>query len=607
MDSNKTFRLGIAMAGAVSAGAYTAGVMDYLLETLERWERAKTRNRSLGADHPEYDHSVPMHNVVIDVIGGASAGGMTAAITTVALHEGVDPDEWELNKKKLYDTWVNLNDEGATMPTLQQMLSLEDILTNKEVPALLNSQPIDAIAERAISLHGKKPLPPYISPSLEVILTITSLRGIPIEVNFFDKNPKEKKNEEEHKLPAHRMYIHKGTAHFQLAQANKQVPQHMVPLDPEKSSHRSLLMQCAMATGAFPLGLKARLLEHIPTAYVKSMVYRMFNSGQDDKKQELPGLKIDIDHTDFDFVAVDGGTINNEPFGEIIRALEEKQAATEKAKDDYAIIMIDPFPNFDVGNQNTPPKHPTNVLELIPSILGAIRGQAMVKEREIVRGLSSDHTRKMIFPKREHDPYPIACGALDGFGGFFSRDFRDYDYHLGRKNCQRFLQKHLCILLNEDQDSTLFSDWKTDGSDARHNRFFIPEKGTAGAYPIIPDLLIESMSRGLFYEEKLAEPEKPQVNAQDIFNLEPFIQRRLNYVFQYIFRTDQKTAKPYQDEVRSRIQDLLHQQYGSKKSLVARLLPWAYRRWVAPGIAKSVTRKVIGEILLDFEKRGLLK
>jgi len=41
MENQKTFRLGIAMAGAVSAGAYTAGAMDYLLEALESWQKAK--------------------------------------------------------------------------------------------------------------------------------------------------------------------------------------------------------------------------------------------------------------------------------------------------------------------------------------------------------------------------------------------------------------------------------------------------------------------------------------------------------------------------------------------------------------------------------------
>jgi len=606
----KTFRLGIAMAGAVSAGAYTAGVIDYLLETLERWEQAKRQNRELGPDHPEYDPSVPMHDVIIDVIGGASAGGMTAAITTIALHEGVDAEEWDLNKKKLYDTWVNLNDDEESGSTLKQMLGLADIMDEEQVPALLNSRPIDAIAQRAINLGERKPLPPYISPDLEVILTITSLRGIPLEVNFFDKNPHNDSIEKlvnQQKLPAHRMYIHKGTAHFRLENKQEETPAYMVPFDPERLAHRDLMMQCAMATGAFPIGLKARLLEHIPPNYVKAMVYRMFNLETDESGTSVPGLHIDIDRHDFDFVAVDGGTINNEPFGEIIRSLEEKYGTSEEMEEDYAIIMIDPFPNFDVGEQDAEYDHPNNILELIPSVLSAIRGQAMVKEREIIRGLSSDHSRKMIFPKRENDPYPIACGSLDGFGGFFCKEFREYDYHLGRKNCQSFLRKHLCMLVDEAKDSELFQDWERDGSDARHNRFFIPKKGPEGAYPIIPDLTVESMPKDLFYEQKLKEPEKPKLDPLEIFALEDLMKKRLTTVLRYIFRTDQKSAKPYEEAVMKKVQIILRSKYGNGKSWFPGFLPWVYKKFVAPRVAGTLTKKIIGEILLDFEKRGLLK
>jgi hypothetical protein len=42
------FKICIAMAGAVSAGAYTAGAMDYLLETLDLWEQAKQKKPCAG-------------------------------------------------------------------------------------------------------------------------------------------------------------------------------------------------------------------------------------------------------------------------------------------------------------------------------------------------------------------------------------------------------------------------------------------------------------------------------------------------------------------------------------------------------------------------------
>jgi hypothetical protein len=34
----KKFKLGLCMPGAVTSGAYTAGAVDYILTTLDKWE-----------------------------------------------------------------------------------------------------------------------------------------------------------------------------------------------------------------------------------------------------------------------------------------------------------------------------------------------------------------------------------------------------------------------------------------------------------------------------------------------------------------------------------------------------------------------------------------
>ena len=87
--SKQTFHLGLSMAGAVSAGAYTAGFMDYLLEALSEWENAKQQQLNNS------DSNIPTHNVIIDAIGGASAGGMVGMIATLALYAG----NWKPVKK----------------------------------------------------------------------------------------------------------------------------------------------------------------------------------------------------------------------------------------------------------------------------------------------------------------------------------------------------------------------------------------------------------------------------------------------------------------------------------------------------------------------------
>ena len=613
----KTFRLGIAMAGAVSAGAYTAGVMDYLLESLQRWEEAKAKNRSLGPEDPEYDPSIPMHDVIIEVMGGASAGGMTAAISAISLFEGVDLKEWDPNKKKLYNAWVNLNDQESGQSTLEQLLDPIDIITADELPALLNSEAIDQIADRATQLKSTDKLPPYISKDMEVILTITSLRGIPISVNFFDSVDTKKEamllgssNDGKAALPAHKMHVHKGVAHFKFDLEGKGTPAHTVPFDPNKEWSTNLLMDCAKATGAFPVGLKARKLEGIRLDYVKSMVYRMFGLDSEEQHEAKAGISINTEADPFDLVAIDGGTVNNEPFGEIIRALEEKCAIKG---DDHAVIMIDPFPNFEVvENPEEQFKHPSNVIELVPNILGAIRAQAMVKEREIVRGLSSDHRRKMIFPKKKDDSFPIACGSLDGFGGFFSKSFRTHDYDLGRRNCQRFLRKHLSIHLQEAKSHYLFTDWEQDGSDARHNRFYVKfsEDKEDGAYPIIPDLGIEAMSRELFYDPYEKEPEKPKVSTDEIIGLDAKIQVRIRHILLYLFKTEKKTVDTYSKDTRNFVSTVMDQHF-KKSNFIGRLIGrWASSLWKRFGtriMAKKVSKMVIGEILLDFKKRNLLK
>jgi predicted acylesterase/phospholipase RssA len=65
------------MAGAISAGAYTAGVVDYLLEALETWQERKDKNLP----------DTPIHQVEIPVIGGSSAGGMTGLLTASAIQQ----------------------------------------------------------------------------------------------------------------------------------------------------------------------------------------------------------------------------------------------------------------------------------------------------------------------------------------------------------------------------------------------------------------------------------------------------------------------------------------------------------------------------------------
>ena len=73
--SEDTFQIGLALSGAISAGAYTAGVLDYLFQALNAWEQAKKK-----------DPRAPQHQVNLQVVTGASAGAITGALGAIACH-----------------------------------------------------------------------------------------------------------------------------------------------------------------------------------------------------------------------------------------------------------------------------------------------------------------------------------------------------------------------------------------------------------------------------------------------------------------------------------------------------------------------------------------
>ena len=100
----KPFKIGLTMAGAISAGAYTAGVLDFLLEALAQWDAARARGL------PPDDRGVPAHAVEISVVSGASAGSICAALFAAIVgrrHAPMSGDAPPLRgANKLYDTWV---------------------------------------------------------------------------------------------------------------------------------------------------------------------------------------------------------------------------------------------------------------------------------------------------------------------------------------------------------------------------------------------------------------------------------------------------------------------------------------------------------------------
>ncbi|WP_116787783.1 patatin-like phospholipase family protein [Flavobacterium psychrotrophum] len=467
MENKNTFHAGICMAGAISAGAYTAGVVDYLIEALEHWEKAK----QLQAE--EKLSGIPQHNFLIEVLGGASAGGMTAAITAAGLQQDFKPvnkhnanDDSLTKNNPLYNAWVNLK-EAKDIDMMSLLLNTDDIENDtlnkkKEVRAGFNSNFIRDIASDMLDKRvTQKYQRPYIAKDLDVFTTLTNLRGFSYEITFKTSSGDRK----------HRMRMHRDYAFFKLDETKKNATEELpvnedgtpatAILKPDSDGripvhfnapdglNTEVLKQAAMGTGAFPVGLESRNLIRGRSYIENSRYLNLMKNKTGAQYSFLPD-------GDFESLNVDGGVINNEPYEITESLLEDRhdgtQIATSAKEFNSVVLMIDPFPNDEDPEPKYVPKKAWR--HVLPSILGAMRSQLMMKDEQIKRAyLDEDYTRFLIMPERyenvagtdKKEKYAIACGSLGGFGGFFSKEFRKHDYLLGRRNCQRFLQHHFTV------------------------------------------------------------------------------------------------------------------------------------------------------------------
>jgi hypothetical protein len=442
------------MAGAGSAGCYTGGVIDYLFEILDLWEKAKNKNLS---GYEQWYDAVPQHNVMIDAMGGASAGGMTTIMTAIYALDGkinpvTDPSITGGKRDNIfYDSWVRLDDDdddpgSKGEKTLSKAWETDDLNENKFV-SLLNSKIIDDIADKAFKVEGNiteqvAKLPPYFSKDMDLLLSHTMLRGIPLGISFSTGNGDIKGV----KGIEHNTFEHFIVSQYKLNNGVKPNA-NFLWLNPYEQPFSEIMSLTTKATGAFPVGLKFRKIDKtiFSDDYIKSVTERIIYNrfGQTDNVSQP-----DWDNypEPFEFVTIDGGAINNEPFGEVLGILKHRyNECYENGYPKYGIIMIDPFP--DVVDKKDVYKAPSDLFSVVPAIINTLYEQSKVKRADIIEASLNPYYRGEIYPRRsisetEVEDHPIACGTVSAFGGFLDISFRHHDFFLGRDNARNFFRHH---------------------------------------------------------------------------------------------------------------------------------------------------------------------
>ena len=173
-------KLAVVISGAVSLGSYEAGVTYEILEAIAQ-HNEKTNNE----------------RIEIDVITGASAGGITATILAKSLiyHGKLMREAYD---NPLYRTWVqdvkmlrkNISDDPGL---------LEDLSREQHKKSLLNTALLDNIAKSALpsDLSPSKDISesphPAVNPESRQILvgiSMSNLNGFPISIPL-EKNESE--------------------------------------------------------------------------------------------------------------------------------------------------------------------------------------------------------------------------------------------------------------------------------------------------------------------------------------------------------------------------------------------------------------------------------
>jgi hypothetical protein len=245
------FQIALALSGAISAGAYTAGVFDFLIQALDEWENARTGKYLEQGDDPG---TIPNHFVGIKAISGVSAGSIAAAIGAIALaYADQKPIEFETPRDgeqkiicylpKLYEAWV-------VKPGL--------VAEGEEKIDFLQTSDFDGVPEETAPR-------PYISKTLHIYMTLSNLRGVPYSAPF--DGGTEPKNENCYHMISHGDRVHyavtglgtwNSTSEFADKDQKREIAAAWLvrPDDPDWKDYAI----CALASAAFPVGLAARLI-----------------------------------------------------------------------------------------------------------------------------------------------------------------------------------------------------------------------------------------------------------------------------------------------------------------------------------------------------------
>lgn len=457
------FEVGLVLGGTVSAGAYTAGVLDKLIEALDAWSKAKADGQQ----------DVPTHSVNLRVACGCSGGAVCASILARALsydfpHITPTSPQQDWARNPFYKLWVEDLDVGPMLDT--------DDLGAGSITALLNGGLLDRKVNEVAEYVGE-PLAfsrSYIDNPFRVIVTLANLTGTILGIDFGGAK-------------RYHTRSHADYARFACEVASVAGGPPLGALRPDEFfvqeggggaavSWRTLATY-ARASGAFPGAFRPGELIRPASHYDYRMALVPGDNAALTPRRLVPMWPAGKP-TDYPFLVVDGGTFNNEPI-ELARTFLAGLTGRNPRDSKTAhrgVLLIDPLPS----NSETGPDRFPGLFKLAGATISSLVANSRYATADLM--LMADPTvfsRFQVMPERDGITGELALttSGLGAFMGFFEKSFRRYDYMLGRANCHSFLARE--FVLSEENPVV------ANGYTAAGKATFAAEAGD-GFVPIIP-------------------------------------------------------------------------------------------------------------------------
>lgn len=250
-------RLAITIAGAVSLGSYEAGVLYEVLDAIHH--------------HNNDPRTTDSSRIIIDVLTGASAGGMTAIILAQKLLYCAGEFHGPYDNP-LYNTWVKRINLESLQDTSDDEPALHSIFSSDLIEKISR----EVLLSRYSSVPSQKERHAAVGDSIRVGVALTNLNGIAYGYEV---------------IPGGKfLYIDYGD----------QLTRHVTDSGSDCSEFWEPLRQAAVACGAFPIAFRAQDIQR--SAKLET--------------DDYPSANLEPFESDpVTYTYSDGGILQNQPLG----------------------------------------------------------------------------------------------------------------------------------------------------------------------------------------------------------------------------------------------------------------------------------------------------